>query len=173
MEASRDVFAPAVPEAPPTMAVAIAPAPVPMQLYMLQPKPPSALPAPKAPIVAVASTGGMALPPSTACSACKGKHRAHTCGKLVTRGPKGKRLLAAEGADGTLAGGAPPPGKKKHTSFVRVFDGGLTAEPPSSTLGRAVNFPSEGQVAAVKGDHGGSSRFKGVTWSNKCNAWEA
>ena len=44
---------------------------------------------------------------------------------------------------------------------------------PCPQVGRALNFPEEGQEKAVKGGRGGSSKFKGVRWDRNSRKWQS
>jgi hypothetical protein len=65
-------------------------------------------------------------------------------------------------------------GKRTHLGyFVNEDDAVRKYDEAAAPLGRPLNFPGEGQVEAVKGSHGGSSRYSGVNWDNQSNKWKA
>jgi hypothetical protein len=61
-------------------------------------------------------------------------------------------------------------GKSSHLGYsVGEEEAAHKYDEAASLLGRSLNFPGEGQVEAVKGSKGDSSRYKGVSWYSQSN----
>jgi hypothetical protein len=54
--------------------------------------------------------------------------------------------------------------KNTHLGYFVEDEAARKYDRAASPLGRTLNFPGEGQVEAVKGSCGWTSRYKGVSW---------
>mmetsp|Transcript_18791 Transcript_18791/g.34265 ORF Transcript_18791/g.34265 Transcript_18791/m.34265 type:complete len:238 (-) Transcript_18791:149-862(-) len=64
--------------------------------------------------------------------------------------------------------------KKKHLGYFKDEESAARRyDEAAKELDRSLNFPTDGELQAIKGGRGGKSRFKGVSWHIITKKWEA